>query len=118
MPLIGACCELSRCEPVEARVRSVGVVADPLVFDDPARLAEVREHVLVETLVTQVASLMPYFRHRSPADRPAACSFSTLMICSSVNLLLRRSVSRTNGFDPKLRAFTGSRSVINYFYRS
>jgi hypothetical protein len=27
MPLIGACCELSWCEPVEARVRSVCVVA-------------------------------------------------------------------------------------------
>ena len=45
VPLIGACCELSGCEPVEARVRSVGVVVDPPVFDDPACLAEVREHV-------------------------------------------------------------------------
>jgi hypothetical protein len=55
MPQIGACCELSRCEPVEARVRSVGVVVDPPLFDDPAGLAEVSEHVLVETLVTQAA---------------------------------------------------------------
>ena len=53
MPLIAACCELSRREPVEARVRSVGVVVDPPLFDDPAGLAEVSEHVLVETLVTQ-----------------------------------------------------------------
>jgi hypothetical protein len=28
MPLIGACCELRRCEPVEARVRSIGIVVD------------------------------------------------------------------------------------------
>ena len=55
MPLIGACCELSWCEPVEARVRSVGVVVDPPFFDDPACLAEVREHVLVEALVPQAA---------------------------------------------------------------
>ena len=53
MPLIGACCELRRCEPIEARVRSVGVVVDPPFFDDPACLAEVREHVLVEAFVTQ-----------------------------------------------------------------
>src|SRR5215213_9948395 len=36
---------------------------------------------------------MPCFRDTSVADNPAACSFSTLMICSSVNLLLRMSVS-------------------------
>src|SRR6266436_1029014 len=53
---------------------------------------------------------MPYFRHTSPADSPAACSFSTLMICSSVNLLLRMSVSRRNGLYLKSRAFKGSRS--------
>jgi hypothetical protein len=33
--------------------------------------------------------------------QPAACSFSTLMICSSVNLLLRMSVSLGNGLYPK-----------------
>ena len=55
MPLIGACCELSRCEPVEARMRSVGVVVDPPVFDDPASFVEVREQVLVEALVAQAA---------------------------------------------------------------
>src|ERR1700683_743736 len=53
---------------------------------------------------------MPYLRHSSPADNPAACSFSTLMICSSVNLLLRMSVSLGNGLYPKTGAFKGSRS--------
>ena len=51
MPRCGACCELSRCEPVEARVRSVGVVVDPPFFDDVARLLDVGEQVLVEALV-------------------------------------------------------------------
>ena len=55
MPLIGACCELSWCEPVEARVWSVGIVVDPPFFDDLACLAEVGEQVLVEALVTQAA---------------------------------------------------------------
>src|SRR5215510_551073 len=55
MPLIGACCELGWCEPVEARVWSVGVVVDPPVFDDPASLAEVGEQMLVEALVKQAA---------------------------------------------------------------
>src|SRR4051812_37297125 len=53
---------------------------------------------------------MPCFRHTSPADNPAACSFSTLMICSSVNLLLRMSVSRRNGLYPKSGTSTGSTS--------
>src|SRR6185312_12710792 len=53
---------------------------------------------------------MPYLRHNSPADNPAACSFSTLMICSSVNLLSRMSVSLGIGLYPKTRAFKGSRS--------
>src|SRR6202012_2480597 len=55
MPLRGACCELSWCEPVEARVRSVGVVVDPPFFDDLSRLVEIGEQVLVETLVAQTA---------------------------------------------------------------
>jgi hypothetical protein len=55
MPLRGACCELSWCEPVEARVRSVGVVVDPPFFDDLTRLLEVDEQVLVEALVAQPA---------------------------------------------------------------
>ena len=71
MPLIGACCELSWCEPVEARVWSVCVVVDPPFFDDLACLAEVREQLLVEALVTQSAvegglnRLMP---HPPPAQ--------------------------------------------------
>ena len=55
MPRRGACCELGWCEPVEARVRSVGVVVDPPFFDDLARLVEVGEQVLVEALVAQSA---------------------------------------------------------------
>ena len=55
MPRIGACCELSWREPVEARVRSVGVVVDPPFFDDLARLVEVGEQVFVEALVAQAA---------------------------------------------------------------
>src|SRR4051812_38707052 len=53
---------------------------------------------------------MPCFRQTSAADNPAACSFSALIICSSVNLLLRMSVSRRNGLYPKSRALKGSRS--------
>src|SRR6476469_4427150 len=53
---------------------------------------------------------MPCFRHTSAADSPAACSFSTLIICSSVNLLLRMSVSRRNGLYSKSGTSTGSRS--------
>ena len=55
MPLIGACCELSRCEPVEARVRAVGVVVDPPFIDVISCLVEIGEQVLVEALVTQAA---------------------------------------------------------------
>src|ERR1039458_4345686 len=47
----------------------------------------------------------------SPADNPTACSFRTLMICSSVNLLLRMSVSLENGLYQKSRAIKGSRSA-------
>src|ERR1044072_7247624 len=54
---------------------------------------------------------MPYLRHTSLADSPAACSFKTLMICSSVNLLLRICPSPNgNGLYPKAGAFKGSRS--------
>src|SRR5215213_2136488 len=54
---------------------------------------------------------MPYLRHTSPADNPAECSFSTLMICSSVNLLLRMSVSRWNGLYLKSGTSAGSGSL-------
>src|SRR4051812_2127519 len=50
---------------------------------------------------------MPCFRHTSPADNPAACSFSTLMICSSVNLLLRMSVSSEERTLPKIGGIYG-----------
>src|SRR3954467_15444791 len=55
---------------------------------------------------------MPCFRHSSPADIPAACSFKTLMICSSVNLLLRivRLLRGEQNPNSKSGAFQGSRS--------
>src|SRR3954470_20799596 len=55
---------------------------------------------------------MPCLRHRSLADIPAACSFSTLMICSSVNLPLRivRLLGGEQNPNSKPRAFQGSRS--------
>src|SRR3954468_13473304 len=56
---------------------------------------------------------MPCFRHTSPADNPAACSFSTLMICSSVNLLLRMSVSSEERTLPKIGGIYGEQ-VIGY----
>lgn len=42
-------------------------------------------------------------------DQQAACSFSTLMICSSVNLLCPS--PEGNGLYPKAGAFKGSRSI-------
>ena len=55
MPLVGACCELRRCEPAKARVRSLGVVVDPPCFDDLTRLRKIAEQMLVETLIAQPA---------------------------------------------------------------
>ena len=43
MPLVGAGSKLGWGEPVEARVRSVGVVVDPPFFDDLSRLIEIGE---------------------------------------------------------------------------
>lgn len=83
-------------------MRSVGVVVDPPCFDDLPCLIEVGKQGLVEAFIAQLASLMPYFRQSSPADSPAECSFRTLMICSSVNLLLRISVSRRERTLPKI----------------
>src|SRR3954453_958853 len=54
---------------------------------------------------------MPCFRHTSPADSPAACSFSTLMICSSVNLLLRMSVSSEERTLPKIGGIYGEQVI-------
>src|SRR6266436_9457024 len=58
---------------------------------------------------------MPCFRHRSLADNPAACSFKTLMICSSVNLPLRIVCLLSGEQNPNLKpgAFQGSRSAVN-----
>lgn len=53
MPFARACCKLCRCEPIEARVWSFGVVVDPPCFDDPARLRQVGEQMLVEAFVPQ-----------------------------------------------------------------
>src|SRR5208337_3779681 len=52
---VGACCELRWCKPVEARVRSVGVVVGPPFFDDLTRLFEIGEQVLVKALVAQAS---------------------------------------------------------------
>src|SRR3954447_25005230 len=57
---------------------------------------------------------MPCLRHSSPADKPAACSFRTLIICSSVNLLFRMSVSRRNRLYPNSGACKGSTSARLY----
>ena len=42
-----------RCEPVEARVRSVQIKVDPLGFDGLASVAIAAEEMLVEALVPQ-----------------------------------------------------------------
>ena len=55
MPLVGTGCELDWCEPVQARVRPVGVVVDPPVLDDLPSLVVVREQMFVEALVAQPA---------------------------------------------------------------
>jgi hypothetical protein len=84
MPLIGACCELSRCEPVEARVRSVGVVVDSPVFDDRPCLAEVCEHVFVEALVVPQPSIEAL--HEAILHRFARCDvvpFDGTLVLSS-----------------------------------
>jgi len=52
---IEVCCELGRCEPVEARVRSAGVVLNPPIFNDRPCLVEIAEHVFAESLVAQAA---------------------------------------------------------------
>ena len=90
MPLIGACCELSWCEPVEARVRSVGVVVDPPFFDNLACLAEVREQVLVEALVTQSAVEAFDKSIVSGLAWPAELELHTMTICPGVIALLHQ----------------------------
>src|SRR3978361_594085 len=55
---------------------------------------------------------MPCLRHRCLPDIPAACSFKTLMICSSVNLPLRIVclLGGEQNPNPKPGAFQGSRA--------
>ena len=47
--------ELVRGQVAEARVRAFGVVVEAPGFDDPPRLGERREHVLVQAFITQLA---------------------------------------------------------------
>src|SRR4051794_40106009 len=56
---------------------------------------------------------MPCLRQTSVADNPAACSFSTLMICSSVNLLLRMSVSSKERTLPKTGGSYGEQVTLH-----
>src|SRR3954469_21925391 len=56
---------------------------------------------------------MPCLRQTSVADNPAACSFSTLMICSSVICSCACPSPRRNGLYPKLGASTESRSLYH-----
>ena len=51
----GPGCILVRCEPVEVGVRSLAVVDDPPVVDDPLRLSQAPEQRLVETFVPEPA---------------------------------------------------------------
>ena len=81
----------------------------PLLLVQPIKLLAVE----LDALALQHQTKTTIAKPPPPADGPAACSFSTLMICSSVNLLLRISVSRRNGFYPKTGAFKGSRSRSN-----
>ena len=71
MPWCGACCELNRCKPVKARVRSVGVVVDPPFFDDLACLLDVGGQVLVEPLVAHRPSKLS--TKPSPSVSRARC---------------------------------------------
>ncbi len=68
MPLLGACCELGWCEPVEARVWSAGVVVDPPFFDYLSRVFEIAEQVLVKALVAEasIVALDKTILHRFP----------------------------------------------------
>jgi hypothetical protein len=52
---VGAGCELGRREPVEARVRPVGVVVDPPFLDDLTSFVEICEQVFVQAFVAQPA---------------------------------------------------------------
>jgi hypothetical protein len=65
MPLIGACCELSWCEPIEARVRAVGVVQV-----DTDALVHHREHEASALDRQRLCAPWVEERHeRTPLDR-------------------------------------------------
>ncbi len=66
MAPVGANCKFDRREPVEARVRPVGIVVDPPFLDDLASLVEVDEQVLVQALVAQAAIEALDRAHRLP----------------------------------------------------
>ena len=53
MALSGPGCKLLRCEPVEARIRSVVVIVVTPARDDLAGMAVTPEQVLVQALVSQ-----------------------------------------------------------------
>jgi len=53
MPHCGAGNKLGWSEPVEGHVWSRGVVVDPPIFDEGARLFEAREQVLVKAFVAE-----------------------------------------------------------------
>src|SRR5215471_21176103 len=53
MPLRGAGCKLDRCKPVKACMRASRVVVATPVFDDPARLLQASEQVLVQALIAK-----------------------------------------------------------------
>lgn len=53
MPLAGAVCKLSGCQPAKTAVRTHGVVVRPPCFNDPSRRSQRWEQVLVQALVAQ-----------------------------------------------------------------
>lgn len=58
------------------------------------------------------ASLIPYFRDTEAANSPAVCSFSTLSICSSINLSLGSSVTQRNGLCLKSGHLRGTSQTL------
>ena len=55
MPLPGAGCKLRWGEPVEARVRASCVIVETPGFDDPARLLQAAEQMLVQAFIAKTA---------------------------------------------------------------
>ena len=96
MAQIGPCCKLRRCEPAEARVRSLGVVVDLPCFDDPSRVGQAAEQMLVEAFVAQAAiegfdeAVLGRLAGRdvTPLTRWSCCQASDAREVSSVPLSL------------------------------